>query len=245
MTKILFLHGIGAGADSYLRLHPLVPDSEALNLPGFGDEPADPPLSFPKLADWCAAKIDSEAGGQAILFGHSFGGMLALETALTHPDKVRGLVLCGATPAFGGKDPSFAEQFLAARLGPLDRGATMEDLARESAVSMVAPDTPDKVIRLFADGMARVPEAVYRDVVRCLTTFDRRDDLARVAHPTLCIAGTQDKAAPAKTVAKMAERLPKGEYREHDCGHLIPLEAPEAVADDLAAFRNRIPEPKP
>jgi pimeloyl-ACP methyl ester carboxylesterase len=242
MTKILFLHGIGAGADSYLRLHPLVPDSEALNLPGFGEEPADPPLSFPKLADWCAAKIDAEAGGEAILFGHSFGGMLALETALTHPGKVRALVLCGATPAFGGRDPSFAEQFLEGRLGPLDRGATMEDLARESAVSMVAPDTPDEVIRLFADGMAHTPEAVYRDVVRCLTTFDRRDDLGKVTQPALCLAGTHDKAAPAKTVAKMAERLPKGAYRELDVGHLIPLEAPEAVAADLAAFRARLEE---
>lgn len=242
MTKVLFLHGIGAGAESFAPLSALVPDSLPLNLPGFGDEPADAPLSFPKLADWCAAKIDAEAGGEAILFGHSFGGMLALETALTHPGKVRALVLAGATPAFGGKDPSFAEQFLEARLGPLDRGLTMEDLARESAVSMVAPDTPDETLRLFAEGMARTPEPVYRDIVRCLTTFDRRDDLARVTQPALCLAGTHDKAAPPKTVAKMAERLPKGEHREYDVGHLIPLEAPEAVAADLAAFRARLEE---
>lgn len=240
MTRVLFLHGIGGGAESFHALAPLVPDSLALNLPGFGAEPAAIPLSFPRLADWCAGKIDAEAGGAAILFGHSFGGMLALETALTHPGKVRALVLCGATPAFGGRDPSFAEQFLAARLGPLDRGATMAEVAEGGAASMAAPGTPEAALAPFVASMARVPPEVYRDIVRCLTTFDRRDDLASVRQPTLCLSGTHDQAAPPKTVAKMAERLPHGDIREHPVGHLIPLEAPEAVAADLAAFRQSL-----
>ena len=240
MTRILFLHGIGAGAGSYDLLAPLVPDSKALDLPGFGDEPPAIPLSFPELADWCAAKIDAEAGGEAILFGHSFGGMLALETALTHPAKVRGLVLCGATPAFGGRDPSFAEQFLAARLGPLDRGATMTEMAEGSARMMAAPETPPERLAAFAAEMALTREDVYRDILRCLTTFDRRDDLGRVACPALVLGGTRDTAAPARTVAKMAERLPDAEHREYDCGHLLPIEVPEAIAADLAQFRTHL-----
>ncbi len=240
MTRILFLHGIGAGAESFARLVPLVDDCKALNLPGFGTEPADIPLSFEKLADWAAAKIDAEAGGEAILFGHSFGGMLALETAVRHPAKVKGLALCGATPAFGGRDPSFAEAFLAGRLGPLDRGASMADLARESAASMAAPDTADAVLEIFVESMARVPVDVYRDIVRCLTTFDRRDALASISQPTLCLAGTQDQAAPAKTVHRMAEKMPNAECVEHDCGHLLPLEVPEAIAADLARLRARM-----
>ena len=232
----LFLHGIGAGAESYDWLAPLVPDSAALNLPGFGDEPWQGPASFPALADWLAAKIDARDEGPAVLFGHSFGGMLALETALAHPDRVRALVLCGATPAFGGRDPSFAEAFLAARLGPLDRGMTMAELAREGAAGMAGPDAdPDRLAR-FAEGMARTPEPVYRDIVRCLTTFDRRGDLGRVAQPALVLGGTHDQAAPAKTVAKMAAALPQATYREYPVGHLLPLEAPEAIAEDLAAF---------
>jgi len=231
-----FLHGIGAGAESYDWLAPLVPGGIALNLPGFGDEPWTGPASFPALADWLAARIDAAGAGPVALFGHSFGGMLALETALRHPDRVRALILCASTPAFGGRDPAFAEQFLAARLGPLDRGATMADLARQGAREMAAEGADPERLDRFAASMARVPEHVYRDIVRCLTTFDRREDLARVTQPTLVLAGTADQVAPARTVAKMAERIPGAAYRDYACGHLAPLEAPEAIAADVRAF---------
>lgn len=171
-----------------------------------------------------------------MVFGHSFGGMLALETALKHPEKVRAFVACATSPAFGGRDESFKEQFLAGRLKPLDEGMTMPELARRSAASMGGAGVPPEAMDRFADSMGRLPEKVYRDVVRCLVTFNRRDDLGRVDQPVLCLAGSEDETAPAKTMAKMAEKLPKGEYAELAGGHLLPVERPREVAEAVNAF---------
>ena len=236
---VLFIHGIGAGAETFEEVVPLVPGSRALNLPGWGDEPWGGPASFPDLADWLAGKID-ETGGPAVVFGHSFGGMLALETALTHPEKVRAFVACATSPAFGGRDPSFAEQFLAARLKPLDEGVTMPELAARSALQMAGGGVSQARMERFAESMGRLEEKVYRDVVRCLTTFNRRDDLETVSQPVLCLAGDADETAPAKTMEKMAAKLPKGEFQTIPGGHLLPVETPEAVAEAVNAFVARL-----
>ncbi|MEM1313323.1 MAG: alpha/beta hydrolase, partial [Pseudomonadota bacterium] len=108
---VVFLHGIGAGADGYDDVLARVENGRALDMPGFGEEPWEREATFENLADWLNAKLDGLP--PAILFGHSFGGMLAIETAVRHPGAVAGLVLCGATPAFGGRDDTFKTQFLA------------------------------------------------------------------------------------------------------------------------------------
>lgn len=236
---VLFIHGIGAGKETFAEVAPLVPGSVALDMPGWGEEPWGGPASFPKLAEWLAGKIDA-TGGPAVLVGHSFGGMLALETALTFPDKVRAFVACATSPAFGGRDPSFAEQFLAGRLKPLDEGMSMRELAAKSSAQMAGGGvTPERMAR-FAASMGALREEVYRDVVRCLTTFNRRDDLEKVSQPVLCLAADADETAPAKTMEKMAAKLPKGEFQVLPGGHLLPVESPEATAAAVNAFVGKL-----
>jgi pimeloyl-ACP methyl ester carboxylesterase len=83
-----------------------------------------------------------------------------------------------------------------------------------------------------------VPADVYRDTLRCLTTFDRRADMARIAVPTVLIAGDRDQAAPLKTMQRMAETIPGARIIViPGAGHLIHLEKPTAFA---AALRDAL-----
>lgn len=241
---LVFLHGIGAGARGFDLMRDLIPDlipsAVALDMPGFGAEPWRGPASFPALADWLVEKLDALGIAEATLFGHSFGGMLALETAIRHPARVRALVLCCTTPAFGGRDDSFKDAFLKARLGPLDRGMTMAQLGVQSADAMMGSGADPAARDLIAAQIGATPEHVYRDIVRCLTTFDRRSDLGAIRVPCLTLAGTRDRAAPEKTVRKMADALPGAEHHTLDCGHMMPAEAPREAAALTAAFITRI-----
>jgi pimeloyl-ACP methyl ester carboxylesterase len=233
---LVFLHGIGAGAGGFDLMRARLPGSIALNMPGFGAEPWRGPASFETLSNWLVEKLDALGIGRAVLFGHSFGGMLALETAVRHRDRVRGLVLCCTTPAFGGRDESFGAAFLKARLGPLDDGMTMAELGEKSAAQMMGDGADPAARALIAREFGATPEPVYRDIVRCLTTFDRRADLSAVDIPCLTLAGTADRAAPAKTVRRMAEALPNAVHHDIDCGHMMPAEAPEEAAALTSAF---------
>jgi pimeloyl-ACP methyl ester carboxylesterase len=64
---------------------------------------------------------------------------------------------------------------------------------------------------------------------------DGRGDLEAIRVPTLIMAGRQDVLCPPKVQEEMVERLANGKLiLIEDCGHLAPLERPEAAT---AVFR--------
>ncbi len=231
MTVVL-LHGIGGASWG-----DLVPGALDWPFPGFrGTKPVFP-MSFPGLAAALRAELDARGVGKAVLVGHSMGGMLAQEFVATWPDRVAKLVLYATTPAFGGRDPAFAEAFLRARLAPLEGGRSMAEAAEALLEGMFPPGSDPEALPRAAAAMSEIPVEVYRETVRCLTTFDRRADQARIAVPTLLIAGERDQAAPLKTMQRMADAIPGA--RLHvipGAGHMPHLERPAEFRAALLPF---------
>ena len=73
-----------------------------------------------------------------------------------------------------------------------------------------------------------MPEPAYRATVRALTSFNRREDIHRIAAPTLLIAGEHDPLAPPRTMQRMQEAIRGARLLVlPGCGHLAHLEDPE------------------
>ena len=230
--SIVLLHGIGGPSWGGM-----VPGAIDWPMPGFCGTAPLPRMTFPALATALRETLDAAGIARATLVGHSMGGMLAQEFAATWPERVARLVLYATTPAFGGRDPSFAEAFLRARLAPLEDGRGMAAAAPAMLADMFGPDADPQAMPQASAALAAVPEAVYRETVRCLTTFDRRADLARIAVPTLLIAAEHDQAAPARTMQRMAEAIAGSRLVVlPGLGHLAHLERPEAFRAALLPF---------
>ncbi len=89
--------------------------------------------------------------------------------------------------------------------------------------------------------MAHIPAATYRKAVQLLTTFDRRADLARIAVPTLLIAGSDDRTAPPSIMASMQRRIPGSALVVLEgCGHLGPMDQPGAFNPALERFLRKM-----
>jgi pimeloyl-ACP methyl ester carboxylesterase len=212
-------------------------------LPGYGGTPMLAETSFPAWAEALRERLDREDIPRIDLLGHSIGGMPAQEFALRFPERVRALVLYATTPAFGGRDPSFAEAFLAERLAPLDAGKDMRALAAESIAPMLRPGTPEPLVREATEAMAAVPQDAYRATVRCLTTFNRRDDLGRIAAPTLLIAGEKDPLAPPRTMERMRDAIRGARLVVlPGTGHLAHLEDPTGFNAAVRSFLHGVKE---
>ncbi len=239
---VIGLHGIGGSATSFHHQRAGITDHRmiAWNMPGYG-ESSGTPSSFAALSERLAAFITELDLESAHLLGHSIGGMLAIEHALRQPAQVRSLTLIGTTPSFGGRDDSFKDAFLKARLAPLDAGWTMAEIAAKAAPQLVGIEASDACIDAMARNMARINEATWRDVLACLVTFDRRQDLSALSLPACVIAGGQDRNAPARTMRKMADSLPNAVYHEiAAAGHMIPEEAPIEVNTILRTFYDEV-----
>jgi len=239
-APVICLHGIGGGVESFrsqlngLSGYRVI----ALNLPGYGASvPCPAPTRFASLSLALAGFIEELQIGRVHLLGHSIGGMLALEHAIRRRDQVATLTLIATTPSFGGRDDRFRSEFLRARLAPLEAGQSMAEMAACAARRLVGPGADDQTIAAVAAPMAAVPEATWRDILDCLITFDRRNDLKHVDRPVCLIAGSADNNVPARAMARMAEKLPCAEYHQiTGAGHMIQQEAPEQTNAIITAF---------
>lgn len=236
-VPVVLLHGIGGAA--WGPLPGAIAPQPVIDwpLPGYGGSALLADTTFPNWAAALRDALDASGIERADVLGHSIGGMLAQEFALTFPGRLRGLVLYGTTPAFGGRDPAFAEAFLRDRLAPLDAGRDMAGLAAEMMPAMLNADAPpDSAPAAFA-AMAGTPADAYRATVRCLTTFNRRDDTGRITAPTLLVAGEKDPLAPPRTMERMQQQIAGSKLVVlPGAGHLAHLEYPAAFAAAVVPF---------
>ncbi len=238
---LFFLHGVGGGHAAWddqvayfgTRGHRCI----AWDQPGYGGTPAPEQYSLETVTDALRKQIGDEA---VVLVGHSMGGLIAQETYARFPQLVRAMVLCFTSAAFVGGS-KFADQFIAARIGPLDEGKTMAEIAAAVMPAMRGSRSDPKGQAMAERIMAAIPPDTYRKAIQLLTTFDRRADLARIAVPTLLVAGSDDRTAPPSIMESMARKIPRSEYRLLEgCGHLGPMDQPDAFNAALDAFLKNI-----
>lgn len=238
MTPLLFLHGVGGGHHAWERQLPyfggLGYPSHAWDQPGYGHSLIVEPYDLEHITAALARLIESLGHESVVLIGHSMGGLIAQEAYVRYPKLIRALALCFTSPAFGGGSGDFTKQFIAARIGPLDEGKTMAEIAAQLIPTMGGNSGLAKQI------MASVPPETYRKAVHLLTTFDRKKELAGIQVPTLVIAGSDDKTAPSAMMKRMAQKIPGAEYvLLEGCGHLGPMDQPDAFNAALLAFLKR------
>ena len=235
MTPLVFLHGVGGGHHAWEAQLPyfsgLGYPSHAWDQPGYGHSPIVEPYDLEHVSASLARLIESLGREPVVLVGHSMGGLIAQETYARHPKLIKALALCFTSPAFAGGSSDFTKQFIAARIGPLDEGKTMAQIAAKLIPTMGSNS------KLAEQIMAGVPPDTYRKAVKLLTPFDRRKELASIKVPTLVVAGSEDKTAPPAVMEKMAQKIPGAEYvLMQGCGHLGPMDQPDAFNDALHFF---------
>jgi len=241
---VLLLHGIGGGRMSFAPQQAALADryrTVAWDMPGYGSSTALTEMTWGNLAESAVVLLDQLGVERVHLVGHSMGGMVAQEFAYRYPDRLASLVLSGTSASFGGPTEDFKTQFLAARLKPLDEGKSPADLAEGLVKAMVGDDPDPEGVAAAIRSMRGIPAASYRQALNCLVTFNRRDELARIAVPTQLIAGGKDRTAPPAGMRRMAEKIRGSRYEEiPGAGHLMNLERPQAFSDVLAGFLERV-----
>lgn len=101
---IVFVHGTRFSAGQWSSQLDALRDEfrvAAVDLPGHGARSAQP-WSLDAATEIIASAVDSLGCGPALVVGHSLGGYVSLEFARRRPERVRGLVLAGASASTRG-----------------------------------------------------------------------------------------------------------------------------------------------
>ena len=238
---LVFLHGIGGRASSWAAIQQACAQagyaSVAWDMPGYGDSPMIEPCTFDDLADALAALMDAQGLQQAVLVGHSLGGMVALQMWARHPERVAGLVLAASSPGFGQGSGDFQKAFIAQRLAPLEAGKSMADVADALVPTMVAPGFDGPGLAQAKACMGSITPGAYKAALSALVQFEQRSALSTITVPTLCIAAEHDRTAAPTVVQRMAEKIPHAQYLcLPGVGHLLTFEQPDRFAHALLPF---------
>jgi pimeloyl-ACP methyl ester carboxylesterase len=202
--------------------------------------------SFDVYAHDLVALLDALGWTEAVVLGHSMGGMVAQTAVLGWPERFRGLVLMDTSHrALRGVDPEVIEAAIALALAQ-GMGAVLE---AQAAIAGVQPPAAARVeaerpgYREFGDRkMLDSAPAMYGAMLRAITTsdLDRLDGLRSVAVPTLVIVGEQDRPF-VKPSQRMAEAIPGAELAViPGAAHCPQFEAPDAWWAALSGFLARL-----
>ena len=226
---LVFVHHFGGSArcwDAVIARLGAAFQSVALDLPGFGDAAGAPgPFTVCGYADYVAEEVRARGLGEYILVGHSMGGKIALALAARRPPGLRALVLLAPSPP----TPEPIEDYVrAALLG----GWAVYSTASQSLAKATAHALSEDARRQAVDDLMRCGKAAWS---AWLTAGSREDISAlmpRITVPATALSGTCDIVIPTDLIRReFADRLAVFDLHAiPGAGHLLPFEAPDAVA---------------
>jgi proline iminopeptidase len=259
-VKVLLLHGGPGATHEYLEAFDSFLPAAGIEYyyydqlgSAYSDQPQEPELwDIPRFVDE-VEQVRTALGldaGNFVLYGQSWGGVLAIEYALAHPEELKGLVISNmmsSIPAYNeyarttlmpAMDPAVLAEIQALEkagdnLNPRYMELLVPNYYERHILRMPAEQWPDPVNRAFA----RMNHDVYvpmqgpseMGASGKLLEWDRSADLAKITVPTLVIGARHDTMDP-KHMEWMAGQFPHGRY----------LHCPEgshmALFDDQATY---------
>lgn len=182
-----------------------------------------------------------------IVFGHSFGGMVAQAYAVRHPGHAASLILAGTGPRY---------DLEASVEGFRRQGGDAAGEAWRAFINDPCPDTTatfvEKCRHLYTTSRKMDPNVEGRTITnidllfdffgREFKKFDLVGALGKVTTPVLILGGEEDPVMPPQNQDALEAALTNAPVRRisfPNCGHALAGDAPEALAEALVDWVSR------
>jgi acylglycerol lipase len=215
--RVLVVHGFGEHHRRYERmagaltaaghevhLFDLRGHGESEGRRGHVDDFAEYRRDLVRVAD----RVAPEPDGPLDLVAHSLGGLIALDTAIHHPERFASLALSDPFLAPASPLPFYARRLarLAARFFPektFSARIELDGLTRDAGIVAAFRDDPMRVSRITGNWLLEVLAAQERVAERA----------GEVRTPTLLLLGSEDPVASVARSKEVYGRLGSGEKR--------------------------------
>ncbi len=201
---------------------------------GHGRSPVPPgPYEIADLGRDVLELMDALEIERASYCGLSIGGMVGMWLGANAPERIERLVLI-CTSAHLPPAEGWAE-----RAAKVRAAGTVEVVADAVVARWLTPayaeEHPELVAELRAMLVATDPEG-YASACGAIERMDLRDQLGRIAAPTLVISGAGDEATPPEHQELIAASIPGARLETVDpAAHLAAVERPALVIERIAA----------
>ena len=233
---LVLLNSIGTDMSLWDRCVPLLlSDFRLLRIDTRGHGASDAPggdYSLAMLASDVVSVMEAAGIDKAAIAGVSLGGMIAMELALTHPERITQLALICTSASM---DRSvWVERIKAVREG--GTAAIAEAALGRFFTPAFAASHPG-IVESTKHALVSMPRDGYAGAGAAIRDMDLAGRLGRIEVPTLVVTGERDVSTPyAGHGEHLVSGIPGATLARIDSAHLPPLEAPGPLAAALRGF---------
>jgi len=235
---IVLIHGIGQDRRVWNRVAPALERRfrvVRVDLPGHGQSAPVGSPTVTTVAQALDRTLREKKVRQAVLVGHSYGALVALEEAAAHPDRVGGIVAIDMATFLSADPERIAEmdQFLTERYALFLR-AVFGGMTRDSSLV-------DSVV----SWAGYVSRPVLSDYFRDAWSADLRGRIQNVKAPILLILTDAiwpwaESWTSARTRLGYETAGPTVGRRIGESGHLMPLDQPDSLSAAIEGFASAL-----
>jgi 3-oxoadipate enol-lactonase len=236
---LIAIHELGGSLTSYDDLVPrLAKDACVIRYDqrgsGLSEKPHRPYPLDAHVDDLERIVVQSGAAPPFDLIALAAGSAIAVMYAHRHPDAVASLALCCAALGVGPDQHTYlaSRSALAAREGM--HAIEAASLARSYPDYYRAQD-PQRFAAYRGTFLANDPVA-YGHANMAFADCDLGDAIAALRAPCLLLAGEDDALRPPDQVRLLTAQIPHARFETIKSGHIMPVQAPEPMAERLRAF---------
>lgn len=226
--NIVLLHGWGG---SNKKLQPLSSELSSLRwwtflpeIPGFDSSPPEEVWGVSEYVDYVLREADKFFEGKNyFVFGHSFGGRIAIRIGSENSLNLAGVILCASAGISRGNIIKRLVFFFLAKFGK---------------VLLLTPklaNTWRKLLyKLAREHDYEKTQGIMKDIFRKVVSENLRDRAQKIQLPTLVLWGRQDRMTPVSDAFYIKRVLPKAKlviFKNE--GHRLPYNKPKEVAGKI------------
>ncbi len=234
---ILLQHGFSRNGKFWYSWVPLLarefrvlrPDMRSMGGSALPEDEYEPSLET--FVEDLRAILDNLGIDQIVYAGESFGGIVGLKFAHTHPQRIRALVLCNTPCRLPRRERSG---------GGWDSAMSQSIGTWSTATINMRLDTrvaPEGLKEWYIAEMDRTSPSIGRKLQGYLDTLDFSPHLKEVATPTLLLTGEESPTSTLEQQQFMAEELPNSRLVVYPgLGHGVNAIYPEWCTEQVRKF---------
>jgi pimeloyl-ACP methyl ester carboxylesterase len=244
---VILIHGQGGSWQWWLRTIPTVARHGrviAVDLAGFGgSDPINAGDVFDEHVATIVGLMDHLGLAEAVIVGHSMGGLISLQVACNHPERVSGLVL---TNAGGANISAWRLRSIVAGLRIfalvfaipwVPRVVARSRLLRSALLAAAVHDRRSLSSTLAVEIIPRMAAPGFMQSLEAAALAVNQVTPHLVACPALIVWGTRDKILPVSAGHCLASTIPDARFVPlENVGHCPMIEAPDRFSQLLAEF---------
>lgn len=243
---VILIHGIPTNNLMWREILPKLTNRRviALDLLNYGqsDKPESADVSINAHSRIVLGFMDALGVRRADVVAHDIGGGVAQLLAVSHPERIRKLVLMDSVCFDSWPIPEFEElqkpeaesamslgDFVSMMRGFMPNGVHDKSVMTEEVIDMyLEPWSTEDGKRAFFRNLRRLNKEYTQAIA---------DELHNLPHETLVMWGDQDPFQKPEYAEKLASAIPRAELTwVRDAGHWLIEEKPDEIADRISQF---------